>query len=410
MTNPLHVQFEEYLTQNLPDYVEMLRQMVAINSFTANPVGVDALGQLTAELFAPLGFTAETVASTHSEFGNHLVLTRPGQSGCKIGLVSHLDTVFPPDEEIRNDFHWRVAGDRIYGPGTVDIKGGTVLIYMMLAAFQAIKPDLFDDVTWVVLLDSSEEQDGEDFGQLCRERLAGDTRACLIFEGGKIEGNDHWVVVARKGMAIYRVMARGKASHAGSAHEKGANAIVQLADAIQRIHGFVDYDRALTFNVGTVQGGTVTNRVPHRAMTEVEMRAFAPDVYDSGVAAMMTLPETAAVRSADGSFACTLDVVITRKTEPWPRNEGTDRLLTIWQEAAAEIGVRVIPEERGGLSDGNYFWDEIPTLDGLGVSGANAHCSERSEDGSKDQEFCEVSSFVTKAVLNATAVLKLLQG
>ena len=410
MTNPLHVQFEEYLTQNLPDYVEMLRQMVAINSFTANPAGVDALGQLTAESFAPLGFTAETVPSTHSEFGNHLVLTRPGQSGRKIGLVSHLDTVFPPDEEIRNDFHWRVAGDRIYGPGTVDIKGGTVLIYMMLAAFQAIKPDLFDDVTWVVLLDSSEEQDGEDFGQLCRERLAGDTRACLIFEGGKIEGKDHWVVVARKGMAIYRVMARGKASHAGSAHEKGANAIVQLADAIQRIHGFVDYDRALTFNVGTVQGGTVTNRVPHRAMTEVEMRAFAPDVYDSGVAAMMTLPETAAVRSADGSFACTLDVVITRKTEPWPRNEGTDRLLTIWQEAAAEIGVRVIPEERGGLSDGNYFWDEIPTLDGLGVSGANAHCSERSEDGSKDQEFCEVSSFVTKAVLNATAVLKLLQG
>ena len=410
MTNPLHVQFEEYLTQNLPDYVEMLRQMVAINSFTANPAGVDALGQLTAELFAPLGFTAETVASTHSEFGNHLVLTRPGQSGRKIGLVSHLDTVFPPDEEIRNDFHWRVAGDRIYGPGTVDIKGGTVLIYMMLAAFQAIKPDLFDDVTWVVLLDSSEEQDGEDFGQLCRERLAGDTRACLIFEGGKIEGKDHWVVVARKGMAIYRVMARGKASHAGSAHEKGANAIVQLADAIQRIHGFVDYDRALTFNVGTVQGGTVTNRVPHRAMTEVEMRAFAPDVYDSGVAAMMTLPETAAVRSADGSFACTLDVVITRKTAPWPRNEGTDRLLAVWQEAAAEIGVRVIPEERGGLSDGNYFWDEIPTLDGLGVSGANAHCSERSEDGSKDQEFCEVSSFVTKAVLNATAVLKLLQG
>jgi glutamate carboxypeptidase len=410
MTTPLHTQFEEYLTQNLPDYLEMLRQMVAINSFTPNPAGVDALGQLTAVQFASLGFTAETVPSAHPEFGHHLVLTRLGQSGRKIGLVSHLDTVFPPEEEIRNDFHWREVGDRIYGPGTVDIKGGTVLIYMMLAAFQAIKPDLFDDITWVVLLDASEEQDGEDFGQLCRERLAGDTRACLIFEGGKVEGKDHWVVVARKGMAIYRVTAEGKASHAGSAHEKGANAIVQLADAIQRINGFVDYDRALTFNVGTVQGGTVTNRVPHRAMTEVEMRAFASDVYDSGVAAMLALPETAAVHSADGSFTCTLDVSITRKTAPWPRNEGTDGLLAIWQAAAAEIGVRIVPEERGGLSDGNYFWDEIPTLDGLGVSGANAHCSERSEDGSKDQEFCEVSSFVSKAVLNATAVVKLLQG
>ena len=409
MTIPFHTQFEDYLTQNLPDYLDMLRRMVAINSFTANPAGVDALGQLTAEMFAPLGFTADTVPSVNPEFGRHLVLTRPGQSGRKIGLVTHLDTVFPPEEEIRNDFHWREVGDRIYGPGTADIKGGTVLIYMMLAAFQAIVPDLFDDVTWVILLDASEERDGEDFGQLCRERLAGDTRACLIFEGGKVAGRDNWVVVARKGMAIYRVTARGKASHAGSAHELGANAIVQLADAIQRINGFVDYEQALTFNVGTVQGGTVTNRVPHRAMTEVEMRAFASDVYDSGVAAMLALPETAAVRSADGSFTCTLDVEITRKTAPWPRNEGTDQLLAVGQAAAAEIGVRVVPEERGGLSDGNYFWDEIPTLDGLGVSGANAHCSERSEDGSKEQEFCEVSSFVPKTVLNGTAVLKLLQ-
>ncbi|MEJ2749244.1 MAG: hypothetical protein P8183_15265, partial [Anaerolineae bacterium] len=98
----------------------------------------------------------------------------------------------------------------------------------------------------------------------------------------------------------------------------------------------------------------------------------------------------------------------TRRTAPWPRNEGTDSLLAIWQEAAAELGLRVVPEERGGLSDGNYFWDQIPTLDGLGVSGANAHCSERSEDGSKEQEFCEVSSFVPKALLNITAVLKLL--
>lgn len=410
MTTPLHTRIEEYLTQNLPHYLDMLRQMVAINSFTANPTGVDALGRLTADMFAPLGFTADFVPSVHPEFGNHLVLTRPGKSGRKIGLVSHLDTVFPPDEETRNNFHWREVGDRIYGPGTTDIKGGTVLIYMMLAALQTFVPDVYNDVTWVVLLDSSEERDGSDFGQLCREQLAGDTRACLIFEGGKVEGRDHWLVVARKGMAVYRVTARGKAAHAGSAHEQGANAIVQLAEAIRRIHSFVDYERALTFNVGTVQGGTVTNRVPHLAVAELEMRAFDTQVYDAGVADMMALPETASVRSADGSFACTLDVEITRKTAPWPRNEGTDGLLAVWQTAAAEIGARIVPEERGGLSDGNYFWDEIPTLDGLGVSGANAHCSERSEDGSKDQEFCEVSSFVPKAVLNVTAVLKLLQG
>lgn len=401
-------QFETYLTENQPHFFALLRQMVAINSFTANAAGVDALGQLTADSFAPLGFTADTVPSSNPEYGHHWILTRPGRSGRKIGLVSHLDTVFPPDEEIRNDFHWREEGDRIYGPGTVDIKGGTVLIYMMLAALQAIVPDLYEDITWVVLLDSSEERDGADFGQVCRERLAGDTAACLIFEGGKVVGKDHWVVVARKGMAVYRVTAQGRAAHAGSAHEQGANAIAQLAETIQRIHRLVDYERALTFNVGTVRGGTVTNRVPHLAVTEVEMRAFDTAVYDQGVAAMLALPQTATVGSADGSFACSLFIDITRRTAPWPRNEGTDRLLAVWQEAAAELGLRVVPEERGGLSDGNYFWDQIPTLDGLGVSGANAHCSERSEDGRKEQEFCEVSSFVPKALLNITAVLKLL--
>ena len=404
----LHAQIKTYLERNRPFYLDLLRQMVAVNSFTANKQGVNELGQLTADIFAPLGFTADFVPSVDPEFGSHLVLTRPGQSERKIGLVSHLDTVFPPDEEIGNDFYWREEGDRIYGPGTVDIKGGTVLIYMMMAAFRAIVPDLYDDITWVILLDASEERNGEDFGCLCVRRLVGNTRACLVFESGKVEGKDHWVVVARKGMAVYRVTARGKASHAGSAHEKGANAIVQLAQAIRRIDGLTDYERGRTFSVGTIRGGTVTNRVPHLAVAELEMRAYGRPVYDEGVAAMMALPETAAVSSADGSFTCSLSVTVTRETAPWPRNEGTDRLLAIWQAAAAEMGMRVVPEARGGLSDGNYFWEQMPTLDGLGVSGSNAHCSERSEDGSKDQEYCQISSFVPKAVLNSMAVLKLL--
>ena len=47
----------------MPAALEMLRQMVGINSFTANRQGVDRLGRLTAECFAPLGFTAEFVPS-----------------------------------------------------------------------------------------------------------------------------------------------------------------------------------------------------------------------------------------------------------------------------------------------------------------------------------------------------------
>ena len=67
-----------------------------------------------------------------------------------------------------------------------------------------------------------------------------------------------------------------------------------------------------------------------------------------------------------------------------------------------------MPEERGGLSDGNSFWDTVPTLDGLGPWGDNDHCSERTADGSKLPEFVEISSFVPKALINVLAISKLL--
>ena len=46
--------------------------------------------------------------------------------------MSHLDTVFPPEEEARNNFRWQPEGDRIFGPGTHDIKGGTVMMWLVL--------------------------------------------------------------------------------------------------------------------------------------------------------------------------------------------------------------------------------------------------------------------------------------
>lgn len=411
LTNDLHRQLSGYLHPNLPFYLDLLRQMVSINSFTSNPVGVNAVGDLTAAAFAALGFTAEKVQSANPAYGRHLVLTRPARSlpgEAKIGLVSHLDTVFSPEEEAANGFAWRQEGDRCYGPGTVDCKGGTVVLYMTLAALQAAAPQACDSVTWVALIDACEERDAFDFHNLCRERLAGDTLACLVYEGGHVENGAFTAVVARKGMAIYRVTVEGKSAHAGSAHAQGANAIVQLADTVQRIAALTDYRRDLTFNVGRVTGGTVTNRVPHHAEAWVEMRAFSPDIFDQGVAAALALASQPSVRSADGSFACRITVEIAEQTAPWPRNPATDRLLATWQQAGAALGQQVAPEERGGLSDGNPLWPAFPVLDGLGPVGANAHSSEQSADGSKEQEYVLASSLVPKALLNAAAILRLL--
>src|SRR5262245_37378758 len=96
-----------FLEERLPAALNLLRAMVGINSFTANRDGVNQLGRFTADAFAPLGFSAEYVPSTNRNYGKHLVLTRAGRDPRSIALISHLDTVFPPEEEARNNFHWQ---------------------------------------------------------------------------------------------------------------------------------------------------------------------------------------------------------------------------------------------------------------------------------------------------------------
>lgn len=408
LVEDLHV----YLEGHLPAYMDLLRQMVAINTFTTNVAGINALGTLTAEAFAELGFSAERVPAANSMHGDHLVLRRPGRNGQNlrtVGLVSHLDTVFPPDEERRNDFRWRVEGDHIYGPGTVDIKGGTVAGFMMLSALKELAPETFDAVNWIVLLNSAEEVLASDFAELCVSRLPADTQACLVFEGGRMSGGRFQLVTARKGMVTYRLTAEGRSAHAGSSHKNGANAIVQLASIISDIAALTDYSRDLTFNIGTVAGGTVMNRVPHYAVASGEMRAFSPEAMEDGLSKLQSLAVNTSVESANGDYRCRVEFEILGRWNPWPRNEASDRLLKFWKRAGSDLRVEVGFEHRGGLSDGNSIWHHVPTVDGLGPSGGNAHCSERSDDGSKEQEFVRASSFVPKTVLNTVAVLELLE-
>jgi len=397
----------EYLNTQLPAALEMLRQMVGINSYTANRDGVNRLARLTVEAFAPLGFTAEFVPSANPEWGDHLVLTRRGRSAKSIALISHLDTVFPPEEEARNHFHWQPEGDLIFGPGTHDIKGGSVMMWLVLSALQTHAPNVFADLTWKLIWDASEECYSPDFGDLCRRHFDPGTLAALVFESEGRAGKQRMMVVARKGRGTWRVTVSGRGSHAGGKHAHGANAIVQLGRTVQRIAALTDYSRGLTVNVGTISGGTVLNRVPHEAVAQGEFRTFTPEAYAQGKAGLLALAGRGEVCSPADGFPCEIKVEILTELGPWPRNPATDGLYKLWQQAGDELGLAVNCEERGGLSDGNLLWNAVPTLDGLGPWGDNDHCSERSPDGAKLPEFVAVSTFVPKAMLNVAAILKL---
>lgn len=381
----------------------LLRRLVAVNSFTTHAAGVDAVAHLTAEAFAPLGFEASLIPCETSGAGHHLFLRRPGTgSASPIILVTHSDTVFPPEEEKQNDFRWDERPDegRIYGPGTIDNKGGTALIWMILSILRGTAPDFFEKTSWIVASNAAEEVTGDDFAHAASTLCDGNARAVLVFEGGPVDEAGWHIVTSRKGRSTWRLAAEGKAAHAGSKLHEGINAIEALALVLPGIAAQTSAAEDRTVNIGHIQGGTVVNRVPHEAFAEWECRATSPE----------------ALRRADDFFTslsrttpsgARLTATCTGLTTPWPGGEGTATLYRHWEKAAAALGLTTIPVPRGGLSDANHLAHLGPTLDGLGPFGGNAHCSERSADGSKLPEFVDPASFVPKAVMNALALLEM---
>lgn len=381
--------------RHLPEALDWLKRMVEVNSFTTHPEGVARLGHLTAQCFAGLGLTAEFVPAANPAYGEHLFLRRG--DGPPVVLVTHLDTVFPPEEERRHDFRWREQDGRFYGPGTVDNKGGTILIWLMLRVLQELRPERFAATSWLIAANAAEEVVGSDFADRTRERCPAGARAVLVFEGGPRDAEGWHVVAARKGRLEYCLTASGRAAHAGSGFSQGINAVVELAALLPRLAALSDPARELTVNIATCHGGTVLNRVPHEAVAELEIRAFDPAV----LAAAGRAVEACAGRSQAGA-----DIRVERlgQTRAWPGDDATARLSECWQSAGAGLGLPVVVEARGGLSDANYLHDLAPTLDGLGPAGGNAHCSERSADGSKLPEYVERDSFAPKAALNLAAL------
>lgn len=402
-----------WLAQRQGEALDFLKQLVDINSFTLNAKGANRVGDLLAQRFEDLGFTAQRrqavqcVMEPQRSLGKHLILTRPGNSAKRIGLVGHLDTVFTNADEKDNDFHWRVDGDRIYGPGTVDMKGGDVQIWLVLSALKQFAPKLFDEITWVVMFNAAEECLCSDFCALERQQLGDSAIANLIFESSGLNGDAYGPIVQRKGRINLRTRTFGRAAHAGSSHTYGANAIAALSDVMTKLNGLTDYDNDLTANVGVVRGGTVDNRVPDFAEALTEMRAFDQKVLDEALTKAMQLETIAPVRSKEDGFETRVEMRCVKNLPTWPANPATAQLGNLWCEAAKEINVPFKNQARGGLSDGNFTFDCVPTLDGLGPAGGNAHCAKRSKDGTVDQEYVLPGTIAPCAAVAVLAIQRL---
>lgn len=389
----------------LPEALRLLRRLVEINSFTANAAGVNLVAEKTAEIFAELGFESEFSPCATEGTGNHVFLRRRGAGGDPVVLVTHSDTVFPAEEEAKNDFRWdeRPAEGRIYGPGVIDNKGGTLLIWMILRLLKEQMPEVFEQTHWLIASNAAEEITGADFADQTATRCGGKAKAILVFEGGPVDERGWHIVTSRKGRSTWKLSVEGKAAHAGSQHAVGINAIDALALTLPSIATWTNAAEDRTVNIGYIAGGTVVNRVPHEALAEWECRAVTPAALAAADAFFTSL-------SGKASNGATLNSELTGHTSPWPGGDEVQALFGHWQVAAAQMGLQALSVPRGGLSDANHLWQLGPTLDGLGPWGGNAHCSERSADGSKLPEYLETSSLVPKAVMNVLALSTLLRA
>jgi len=276
-------------------------------------------------------------------------------------LLGHLDTVWPLGT--LKSMPFRVADDRIWGPGTLDMKAGVAM------AFTAL--ELLDEVGLlhreVILLLNSEEEVGSPVSRPITERLAAECNAVYVLEPA--QGLAY--KTARKGTGNWRIDVKGVSAHAGVDFEKGASAIRELARVVETVSGWKDLKRGLTVSVGLVGGGSKTNVIPADAWAEVDVR-IARKADGSRMERKF-----ASLKAADKRCALTVTGGINRP--PMERTRGTVRLYRQARELAAELGITLEEAATGGASDGNFTSAlGIPTLDGMGAVGEGAHARHES--------------------------------
>ncbi len=343
-----------------------IRSWIDIESPTDVPDAMARMADRVHADYTTIGARVERIAGRDG-YGDHLLATMDAlcpptaAAGPGILVLSHIDTVHPLGT-LAGRLPFRIDGDRAYGPGAEDMKGGT---YLALAALRQLGRESRGTLLPVRHLLVSDEEMGSPTSREHIEREARRARFVLVTEPARSGGK---IVTARKGVGHFEVVVHGKQAHAGVEHALGANAIVELARQIAEIAAMTDYDRELTLSVGLVAGGTRSNVVPDHASAVVDVRVPNAALGEEIEARLRGL------RAHDPR--CT--VVVSGGIER-PGYEKTPAIAALFEHAkslAAEIGFVLEDLKTGGGSDGNFTAQIVPTLDGLGVDGDGGHTLE----------------------------------
>ncbi|MDE2945678.1 MAG: M20 family metallopeptidase [Chloroflexota bacterium] len=362
-----------YLREHSPNMVADLKRFIALESPTTNKAAVDALGKALAAELRGLGGAVEVLPKT--EVGDVLrARWNPGEGGLLI--MSHMDTVW--DVGTVAGRPTRIEGDRLYGVGAMDMKGGIVIALWALRALRALERFPRQPISYLL---NSDEETGSKHSSAEIESEALAHNAVFVTEPPQ----DGAYKTQRKGVSQYTIRARGRAAHSGADHEHGVNAIEEIAHQVIAVEAMTDYAIGTTANVGVISGGTRANVVPAEAMVEVNVRAWTRVNQQAIHEKMMNLravhPEAEII--VEGGVG----------VPPMERSPEIAALFKRAQTLAAEMGIVLEEGRTGGGSDGNKTAAlGVPTLDGMGMVGEGGHAI---------NEYGEISSLPERAAIMA---------
>ena len=179
-------------------------------------------------------------------------------------LHGHLDVVPGHAEQ----FSPRIEGDRLYGRGAYDMKGG---LAAMMCAMRDLAEQRSVRVRFVCVPDEeSEDIDTRSIDEIVRGGFPGD----FAITG---EPTDLHVGVQAKGVLAFRLNVYGRSAH-GSTPWLGDNAVLKAIDVFRRIESLPFsresselFDRP-SVNLGRIQGGDALNKVPDLCTMVVDIR------------------------------------------------------------------------------------------------------------------------------------------
>jgi glutamate carboxypeptidase len=372
--------FRLYFRSRQGEMVHLLKQLAMLESPTHDKKAVDACAAFVAREFKRTG--CKVTILPQKDIGDLTVAEfAPGRlkdADDEILVLTHIDTVWPVGKIVKMPFY--VSGNKLYGPGVLDMKAGVVMLLTALRSLQSLNIKLQKRVTVVV---NTAEETGHPAAHDLIRKLARKASLVLCLEpalpGGALK-------LERKGRLVVRLDVRGRAAHGGSP-EKGVSAIEELVTQIARLKRLRTGET--TVNVGLAGGGEKANVVAENAWAVLDIRFWKSTDRDRVLKILReSVPALGGAR---------LKVSVESTTPPMEKTKASEKLFVRAQEIAVGMGLSLKGGKTGGGSDASIAAGMgIPTLDGLGPDGDGIHA---------EHEHLILSSFVERTAL-LTELLK----